>query len=105
MKKITDFIDTPSVRVFQTFAGESLEKLDQFEVWDIVTVLCQAVASANLPITSSTFIQTKGLAEMMELGASEDAQTCINALDHFPTDQVNKLMGALLAVAFEEDLT
>ena len=47
-KTLTYYVDSPSVRVFQEFAGESLDKLDEYEAWDIVTILCQAVSLANL---------------------------------------------------------
>jgi hypothetical protein len=102
MKKITDYIDTPSVRVFQTFAGESLEKLNQFEVWDIITVLCQALSDAHA--SDFRVIATDGLVEMLNLEISDGAQQCLKALNGFPEYQVNKLMGALLTVAFEEGL-
>jgi hypothetical protein len=100
--KLTDYLDTPSVRVFQTFAGESLDELSQFEAWDIVTVLCQAVSDAN----ASDFdkISTCKMPMMLNLQVSDRANKCIHALDGFPTDQVNRLMKAILAVGFEEDL-
>lgn len=102
MKTITDYIDTPSVRVFQTFAGESLEEIDQFDAWDIITVLCQSLSDA----TASDFdkISTCSMPAMLHLQISDRANKCINALDGFPASQVNRLIAAIVAVGFEEYL-
>jgi hypothetical protein len=102
MRKIIDYIDTPSVRVFQTFAGESLENLNQFEVWDIITVLCQALSDAHA--SDFRVIATDGLVEMLNLEISDGAHHCLKALNKFPENQVNALMKGLLEVAFEDDL-
>lgn len=102
MKPLTYYIDTPSVRVFQTFAGDTLENLDQYEVWDIITLLCQAAALANLnnETTIDPIAANKHLAEV-EL--SDEATKCAQALKGFPTHQVNQLMAAILQVAFDVD--
>ncbi len=102
MKPLTYYIDTPSVRVFQTFAGDTLEKLDQFEVWDIITLLCQAVALANLN-DWTTIDPAAANALLPEVELSDDATECVQALKGFPTIQVNQLMAAILQVAFDVD--
>ncbi len=103
MLKITDYLDTPSVRVFQTFAGESLENLTEYDVWDLVTVIAQALSDAH--VSGFNVISTDGLVEMLNLEVSDSAQQCINALDKFPENQVNRLMGVVLTVAFPESFT
>lgn len=102
MKPLTCYIDTPSVRTFQTFAGDTLEKLDQYEVWDIITVLCQAVSLANQ--CKQVKIDTPEAIEALsdDLGISVEAEECLNALNGFPAIQVNQLMAAILQVAFKE---
>lgn len=100
-KPLTYYVDSPSVRVFQEFAGESLDKLDQFEAWDIITVLCQAVAisTANDQLT----IDIPEAIECLDLALSENCQECLNALDGFASNKVNALMLGILAVAFDGD--
>ena len=100
MKTITDYINTPSVRVFQTFAGESLDELSQFDAWDIITVLSQAVSDA----TASDFdkISTCKMSMILNLQVSDRANKCLHALDGFPANQVNRLMAAIIAVGFGE---
>ena len=100
-KPLTYFVDTPSVRVFQTFAGESLEKLDQTEAWDIITVLAQAVSIANINDWVTIEIEVALLALDTDVEVSEDCYNCLKALQGFPTAQVNALMIGILSVAFE----
>ena len=102
-KPLTYFIDTPSVRFFQEFAGESLDKLDQFEAWDIITVLCQSVSWANQYDQSAIDIPEAIEALSNDLAISDKTQECLDALDGFPAKQVNALMLGILSVAFDED--
>ena len=103
-KPLTYYIDTPSVRVFQTFAGETLEKLDELEAWDVVTVLCQAASLANQYDQIAIDIPEAIEALAHDVALSEISQTCLNALHGFPAAQVNLLMIGILGVAFEGDL-
>ena len=100
-KPLTYFVDTPSVRVFQEFAGESLDKLDEYEAWDIVTILCQAVSLANLNDEKAIDIPNALLMLGTDLQVSPHAKTCLKALDGFPIDLVSGLMVGILSVAFE----
>lgn len=100
-RPLTYYIDTPSIRVFQEFAGESLDKLDQFEAWDIITALCQAVASATA--NDEITIDIPEAIEALDLAITDKTQECLDALDGFPASQVNALMLGILAVAFEVD--
>ena len=100
-KPLTFYIDTPSVRVFQEFAGESLEKLDQTEAWDIITVLAQAVSIANINDWVTIEIEVALSALDTDVEVSEDCYNCLKALQGFPTAQVNALMIGILSVAFE----
>lgn len=98
---MTYFIDTPSVRVFQEFAGESLDKLDQFEAWDVITVLCQAVSLANQYDQVTIDIPEAIEALSHDVSLSDNCQECLNALDGFPTNKVSALMIGILSVAFD----
>ena len=100
-KPLTYYIDTPSVRVFQAFAGESLENLDEYEAWDIITVLSQAVSLANLNDESTIDIHNSILMLGAEFSISANAKTCLKALHGFPIDLVSGLMIGILSVAFE----
>ncbi len=102
-KPLTYFVDTPSVRVFQEFAGESLDKLDQDEAWDIITVLAQAVSLANQSDQITIDIAEAIEALSRDLGISEHCQQCLDALEGFPANQVKALMLGILSVAFEGD--
>jgi hypothetical protein len=103
-KPLTYHCDTPSVRIFQEFAGESLDNLDEYEAWDIITVLSQAVSLANLNNETTIDIPNALLCLSNDLLPSEKCKKCLKALDGFPAAQVNALMIGILAVAFEEDL-
>ncbi len=103
-KPLTYYVDTPSVRVFQTFAGESLDKLDELEAWDIITVLAQAISLANINDETNIDIFNAILALSESVEISDNARTTLTALHGFPAAQVNALMMGILAVAFEEDL-
>ena len=100
-KPLTFYVDTPSVRVFQEFAGESLDKLDEYEAWDIVTILCQAVSLANLNDEKTIDIPNALLMLGTDLQVSLHAKNCLKALDGFPIDLVSGLMVGILSVAFE----
>jgi len=100
-KPLTFYVDTPSVRVFQEFAGESLDKLDEYEAWDIVTILCQAVSLANLNDEKTIDIHNALLMMGTDLQVSPHAKNCLKALDGFPIDLVSGLMVGILSVAFE----
>lgn len=102
-KPLTYYVDSPSVRVFQEFAGESLDKLDQFEAWDVITVLAQAVSLANQYDQVTIDIPEALEALSHDLAISDKAQECLNALDGFPSNKVNALMLGILAVAFDGD--
>jgi hypothetical protein len=104
MKPLTFYIDTPSVRIFQEFAGESLDKLDELEAWDVITFLSQAVSLANLNDEVTIDIPNAFLALHYSVIPSNNCRKCLKALDGFPVAQVNALMIGILAVAFEEDL-
>ena len=100
-KPLTFYVDSPSVRVFQEFAGESLDKLDEYEAWDIVTILCQAVSLANLNDEKAIDIPNALLMLGTDLQVSPHARKCLKALDGFPIDLVSGLMVGILSVAFE----
>ena len=100
-KPLTFYIDSPSVRVFQEFAGESLDNLDEYEAWDIVTILCQAVSLANLNDEKAIDIPNALLMLGTDLQVSPHAKNCLKALDGFPIDLVSGLMVGILSVAFE----
>ena len=103
MKPLTYYIDNPSVRVFQTFAGETLENLDELEAWDIITVLCQSAALANLNDETTLDIPNAILALSESVQISGEVRQTLNALHGFPAIQVNQLMAAILQVAFDVD--
>jgi hypothetical protein len=98
-KPLTYYVDSPSVRVFQEFAGESLDKLDEYEAWDVITVLSQAVASATA--NDEITIDIPEAIEALDLAISDKTQECLDALNGFPTNKVNALMLGILSVAFE----
>ena len=100
-KPLTFYVDTPSVRVFQTFAGESLEKLDEYEAWDIITVLSQSTLTAHMSDTETIDIHSAMLTLSSEFKISTDAKKCLKALHGFPVSQMNVLMIGILSVAFE----
>ena len=100
-KPLTFYIDSPSVRVFQQFAGESLEKLDQTEAWDVITVLSQAVSIANINDWVTIEIEVALSALDTDVEVSGNCYNCLKALQGFPTAQVNALMIGILSVAFE----
>jgi hypothetical protein len=103
-KPLTYYIDTPSVRIFQEFAGESLDNLDVYEAWDVITVLSQAVSLANLNDETTLDIPHALLALSESVVPSDNCKKCLKALHGFPSGQTNALMMGILAVAFEEDL-
>lgn len=98
MKPLTYYCDTKAVRVFQTFAGESLEKLTIHDVWDLITVLAQSACKASLDGTQT--ISTTDLVDNLNLTVSGEAEQCIKALNGFPLNQVNQLMLGIVAVGF-----
>ena len=100
-KPLTFYVDTPSVRIFQLLAGESLDKLDEFEAWDIITVLSQSVSLANLNDEPTIDIHNSILMLGAEFSISANAKTCLKALHGFPIDLVSGLMIGILSVAFE----
>lgn len=101
-KPLTYFVDSPSVRVFLEFAGESLENLNEIDAWDIVAVLSQAIALATLDDCPTIDIPSTilGLSESLEL--SGEARKALKALHGFPCKQVNALMIGIISVAFDE---
>ena len=102
MKTLTDYIDTPSVRIFQAFAGDTLDKLDRCEVADVITVLVQAHSDAETQDFSK--ISTSGLAGFLGLEISELTGELLKALEGFPTDKTYQLVLALIMVGLEESL-
>jgi hypothetical protein len=101
MKTLTAYIDTPAVRSLQAFAGESLAELDQYEAWDVITVLSQAVSLANQYDQVAIDIPDAIEALSHDVSLSENCQEGLNILDGFPTNKVNALMLGILAVAFD----
>jgi len=101
IKPLIFYANTPSVRIFQQYAGESMERLDQYDVWDIITVLCQAVALANMVEVETIDIPETIEALGDEMEFRDHCKKCLDALNGFPTSQVNTLMVGILAVAFE----
>ena len=101
-KPLIAYVDTPSVRVFQEFAGESLDKLDQYEAWDVITVLSQAVSLANRWDYASIDIPEAIDLLNHDVSLSDNCLVCLKALNGFPANKVNALMLGILAVAFEE---
>lgn len=102
-KPLTYYIDTPIVRVFQEFAGESLNKIDAIEAWDVITVLCQAASLANQYDHRLIDVPEAIEALSQDLELSDKALECLKALDCFPVNQVHALMGGILSVAFEDE--
>ena len=100
-KPLTFYIDSPSVRVFQEFAGESLGKLDEYEAWDVITALCQAASLASQYEQATIDIHETIEALGDDIGFSDHCKKCLEALHGFPASQVNALMVGILAVAFE----
>jgi hypothetical protein len=103
-KPLTYYIDTPSVRVFQTFAGDTLEKIDQLEAWDIITVLSQAASLANINDWGTIDIEVALDTLDTDIEVSKNCYECLKALQGFPAAQVNLLMMGILGVAFEEEI-
>ncbi len=102
-KPLTYFVSTQSVRVFQEFAGESLDKIDALEAWDIITVLCQAASLANQYDQVTIDIPEAIEALSHDVALSDKSQECLDALDGFSANQVKALMLGILSVAFEGD--
>jgi len=100
-KPLTFYIDSPSVRVFQEFAGESLGKLDEYEAWDVITALCQAASLASQYEQATIDIHETIEALGDDIGFSDHCKKCLEALHGFPASQVNALMVGILAVAFD----
>ena len=100
-KPLTFYIDSPSVRVFQEFAGESLDKLDEYEAWDVITALCQAASLASQYDQSTIDIHETIEVLGDDMGFSDHCKKCLEALHGFPASQVNALMAGILAVAFD----
>ena len=96
MKPLTYYCDTKAVRVFQAFAGESLEKLTIHDVWDLIAVLAQSACQASLDGTQT--ISTTDLVDNLNLTVSGEAEQCIKALNGFPLDQVTRLLIGILSV-------
>jgi hypothetical protein len=103
-KPLTYFVDTPSVRVFLSFAGETLDNLTVYDAWDVITILCQAACGASINNSETLDIPQAIDCLDHDLDISEDCEKCVKSLDGFPASQVNALMMGILAVAFEEDL-
>ena len=99
-KPLTFYVNTPSVRIFQQFAGESLENLDEYDVWDIVMILCQAASLASMSEQSMIDIPEAIEALGDEMEFRDHCKKCLDALHGFPASQVNALMVGILAVAF-----
>ena len=100
-KPLTFYVNTPSVRIFQQFAGESLENLDEYEAWDVITALCQAASLASQYEQATIDIHETIEALGDDIGFSDNCKECLTALHGFPASQVNALMVGILAVAFE----
>lgn len=101
-KPLTYYIDNSFVRGFQEDAGESLDYFDAYEVWDLITILCQSAAIANQDDSDTLNIQ--GAIEILsEVTLSHNCAHCIKALEGFPAKHVNALMLGLLSVAFDGD--
>ena len=88
---LTDYIDSPQVRVFQAIAGTRLEKLRQGQQWSILTALFKASTVAKS--SGSGFVDTRGA--LMYLVASDAPSKCLDVLNGFPTDRVDQLIGAI----------
>ena len=100
-KPLIYYVDSPSVRVFQEFAGDSLSNLNEYEAWDVITVLSQSVSLANLNDETTIDIPNALLMLGTDLQVSPHARKCLKALDGFPANNVNALMVGILSVAFE----
>ena len=96
---ITYYIDTPSVRVFLAITGDRLENLDRYELFDIITVLCQATSEAR--IVDFNKISTSDMVDFLDIVVSDTCQECINALDGFPVSSVDGLLLGLVSMIEE----
>ena len=100
-KTLISYVDVPSVpfvRSFQGFAGENLENLYKCDVWDIVTVLCQAASLAESIAEDTIDISEILEADDLELYPSKLCEKCLKTLKGFPLNQVKALMSGILSV-------
>ena len=100
-RTLTSYVDkssVPFVQAFQKFAGENLENLYKCDVWDIITVLCQAASLAESFTGDSIEVSEITNAEDFELYPSKLCEKCLKTLEGFPLHQVKALMIGLLSV-------
>ena len=97
-KPLISYVDTPSVRVFQGFAGENFENLYKCDVWNIITVLCSAASLADAMAEDAIDISEIIDAEDFDLYPSKLCEKCLKTLEGFPLNQVKALMSGILSV-------
>ena len=100
-RPITYYIDTPSIRVFQAFAGGSLEHLDPIEVWNIHFALMHAALIAN--DKNSPSLDIEFALKDLDIVPSEKAQKCLLALNGFPIAQINQLVAGMLQISADNE--
>ena len=94
-----DDLDESFVHAFQGFAGENLENLNKCDVWDIITVLCQAASLAESMAEDSIDISEIIDGEYFDLHPSKLCEKCLKTLGGFPLGEVNALMIGILSVS------
>lgn len=89
---LTAHYDTNAVRIFESFAGENLEKLTTADLWDLTIVLAQS----TLTVEKLDGIGIQDAIERSTVKPSPKALSCLDALNGFPSEQVSGLVTALL---------
>ena len=89
----------PFVQAFQEIAGENLESLYKCDIWDIITVLCQAASLAESFAEDKIDISEIVNAEDFDIYPSKLCEKCLETLEGFPLGEVNALMIGILSVS------
>ena len=100
-KPLISYVDessVPFVQAFQEIAGENLENLYKCDVWNIITVLCQAAALAESFAEDEIDISEILNAEDFDPCPSKLCEKCLKTLEGFPLHQVKALMVGILSV-------
>ena len=100
-RTLISYVNAPSVpfvRSFQGFAGENLENLYKCDIWDIITILCQAASLAESFAYDVIDISEIIDADDFDLYPSKLCEKCLKTLEGFPLNQVKALMSGILSV-------
>ena len=91
---LTDYINTPHVKSFQSIAGSRLEHLGKRQQWSILAILSRATAVAKS--SGSESVNTlDALSRSEGLIPSGKTIKCIESLNGFPSDRVEQLIDAI----------